>query len=229
MKREKALDELNQRIQNCRVCPRLVEHRETVARTKRRAYREWDYWGQPVPSFGHSEARLLIVGLAPAAHGANRTGRMFTGDSSGDLLYATLCKYGLSSQSHSSDVQDGLSLNETYITAALHCVPPQNRPLKSEILNCRRHLTEELALLKEVRVVVALGAIAWRAYLDSWQELGRSLPSPLPRFAHGAASTLDKTTVLLGSYHPSRQNTQTGRLTTEMFETIFQRAAQQCR
>ncbi len=221
------MDELNQRIQNCRLCPRLVEHRETVARTKRRAYREWDYWGQPVPSFGHLEARLLIVGLAPAAHGANRTGRMFTGDSSGDLLYATLYKYGFCSQPHSRDVHDGLSLDQTYITAALHCVPPQNRPLKSEILNCRRHLKEELALLTEVRVVVALGAIAWRAYLDSRQELGRRLPSPLPRFAHGAEVRLHPMTVLLASYHPSRQNTQTGRLTVEMFETVFRRA-QQC-
>jgi len=225
MKQENAPTELNHQILNCRACPRLVEHRENVARTKRRAYLDWDYWGQPVPSFGTVRARFLIVGLAPGAHGANRTGRIFTGDSSGDLLYATLYNCGFSNQPHSRNIDDGLLLYDTYITAALHCVPPQNKPLRNEILTCQRYLTQELALLEQVRVVVALGGIAWKAYLDSWLELGRHLPSPLPTFGHNKETTLDGRILLIGSYHPSRQNTQTGRLTVEMFESVFRGAS----
>lgn len=220
-----SLSDLNHQILNCRNCPRLVDYREQVAWTKRRAYLDWDYWGQPVPSLGSESAQLLIVGLAPGAHGANRTGRIFTGDSSGNFLYATLFHYGFCNQPHSTHVEDGLELIDTYITAALHCVPPQNKPLRSELHACRNYLRQELVLFEKAKVVVALGGIAWKACLDTWKEVGRSLPSPLPRFGHKAEFMLDKRTLVIGSYHPSRQNTQTGRLTVEMFQSVFERAS----
>lgn len=217
------LDRLQKRIVDCRLCPRLVSYREQVARKKRRAYQDWDYWGRPVPSFGSARARLLIVGLAPGAHGANRTGRMFTGDSSGEFLYGTLHRFGFCNQPQSRSQEDGLRLQDAYITAALHCVPPANKPAREELARCRRYLCDELLLLKQVRVVVALGRIAWEAYLTARQELDWPLPSPRPRFRHGAEYTLDPRTTLLASYHPSQQNTRTGVLTSEMFDAIFRR------
>lgn len=220
------LADLNDQIVNCNGCERLVDFRSQVAQTKRRAYLKWDYWGKPVPSFGSDSARLLIVGLAPGAHGANRTGRIFTGDSSGDLLYATLHGCGFCNQPESTHKDDGLQLSDTYITAALHCVPPQNKPLRTELQTCQSYLTQELLLLKRIRVVVALGGIAWKGFLNSWRTAGKRLPAGHPRFSHGMEVRLNGKTHLIGSYHPSRQNTQTGRLTVEMFEGIFKRARQ---
>jgi uracil-DNA glycosylase family 4 len=224
MKRGEATSNLRRQILNCSICPRLVDHRERVARVKRKAYQDWDYWGQPVPSFGSETARLVIVGLAPGAHGANRTGRIFTGDSSGDLLYATLYRCGFCNHPSSTHADDGLQLIDTYITAALHCVPPQNKPLRAELQACQGYLEREMAFLENVRVVVTLGGIAWKAFLDSWLKLGRFLSSPRPKFGHKAEFDLDERILLIGSYHPSRQNTQTGRLTVEMFKSVFERA-----
>ena len=201
-----------------------MEHRQHIARVKRRAYLEWEYWGKPVPSFGDHDPRLLIVGLAPGAHGANRTGRIFTGDSSGDLLYRTLHSQGFCNQPTSESRNDGLVLYGTYITAALHCVPPQNKPLTEEIRNCRNYLLEELTLLQNIRVVVALGTIAWRAFWDSYHTVAGTSPSPRPKFGHGTETDVGPGTTLIGSYHPSRQNTQTGRLSPAMFEAVFRRA-----
>jgi uracil-DNA glycosylase family 4 len=226
MKNSRALAELNDQIVKCRLCPRIVAHREEVARIKRRAYLDWEYWGRAVPSFGTTDARLLIVGLAPGAHGANRTGRIFTGDSSGDFLYATLYRYGFSNQPQSKHPDDGLELRETYITAALHCVPPQNKPSRIEVLTCRPFLAQELDQLEKIEVIVALGGIAWQAVLHSWLALGRSLPVPRPKFGHREETGLNEKIRLIGSYHPSRQNTQTGRLSVEMFEGVFKRARQ---
>jgi len=236
-----ALEQLQGTVISCTHCPRLVAHREAVAEKKRARYLSWEYWGKPLPSFGDPKARLLIVGLAPAAHGGNRTGRMFTGDRSGDWLYGTLYKFGFASSPHSSHRQDGLTLYDAYITAALHCAPPANKPLPAELLNCRPYLIRELELLNQIRVVVALGKIAFDSYLGTYPARGLQLPSPRPRFGHGVTYTLEGTSlrplllrgdtggygiVLIGSYHPSQQNTQTGRLTREMFEGIFQSARQ---
>jgi uracil-DNA glycosylase family 4 len=217
------LGRLQRRLINCSRCPRLVAHREQVAREKVKRYRDWDYWGRPVPSFGDPQARLLIIGLAPAAHGGNRTGRVFTGDRSGDWLYGALYAAGFASQPTSVHQDDGLELRNCYITAAVHCVPPDNKPLPEEFVACRPYLLQELSLLTRVRVVVALGQIAFAAYLTARRELGLAVPSPVPRFGHGHAYTLDGVT-LLGSYHPSQQNTFTGRLTREMFQAIFRTA-----
>jgi uracil-DNA glycosylase len=219
-----SLQEINNRIVDCRLCPRLVEFRERVAREKKPAYREFDYWGRPVPSLGNADARLLVLGLAPAAHGANRTGRFFTGDRSGDFLFSALYQAGFCNQPTSRLREDGLELREAYICAAIHCVPPDNRPAPSELLNCRRYLLAELQALTRVRVVVPLGRIAWQAYLTARAELGWPLPVPRPRFRHGEATELDDRTTLLASYHPSPQNTQTGRLTESMFNELFQQA-----
>ncbi len=218
------LQHLQQTIIDCTRCPRLVAHRESVALNKRAMYRDCEYWGRPLPAFGTSDARLLIMGLAPAAHGGNRTGRMFTGDRSGDWVFGTLHKFGFASSPESRHRDDGLVLHDAYITAALRCAPPANKPLPEELLNCRPYLIQELELLKEVQVVVALGKIAFDAYLRTRIEQGLSLPSPRPRFGHGATYYLDGGPALIGSYHPSQQNTQTGRLTREMFEAIFIRA-----
>jgi uracil-DNA glycosylase family 4 len=212
---------LESSILSCRLCPRLVAWREEVARVKRRAYRDDDYWGKPVPGFGDANARILIVGLAPGAHGANRTGRMFTGDSSGDFLYAALHRAGFASQPTSRGRDDGLTLTDAYISAACRCAPPDNKPAPDELAACRPFLTHEITLLKNVRVVVALGRIAFdavlRVYADQSQPL---LPQPL--FAHNAVASLgDGLPMLVTSYHPSRQNTQTGRLTAEMFNDVW--------
>ncbi len=218
----------HQRLQNeiveCRICPRLTLYRQQVASKKRRAYADWDYWGKAVPSLGAPDARLLIVGLAPGAHGSNRTGRMFTGDKSGDLLFDTLWRFGFCNQPSSLHREDGLRLEKTYITASIHCVPPQNRPASDELANCRRYLRKELQLLKNVRVVVALGSIGWRSLLLGLRELGLSVPRPLPRFGHLASCEVADKITLIGCYHPSQQNTQTGRLTPEMFSAVFARA-----
>lgn len=220
----RALAGLARRVAVCRRCPRLVSYRQRVAREKRRAFAAQDYWGRPVPGWGDPQARVLIVGLAPAAHGANRTGRMFTGDSSGDWLYAALHRFGFANQPTATSRDDGLSLRDCYITAAARCAPPGNKPLPQELARCRPFLVAELRLLTRVRVVVVLGRIAHDAFLRAagWWE--RLAPRERPRFAHGARTRLPDGTVLLASYHPSRQNTNTGRLTRPMWHAVFRRA-----
>lgn len=194
-----------------------------MAQEKVKRYRDQEYWGKPIPSFGDPQAQLLIIGLAPAAHGGNRTGRIFTGDRSGDWLYGALYDAGFASQPTSVHKDDGLVLNDCYITAAVHCAPPDNKPTPEEFAACRPYLLQELTILRRVRVVVALGQIAFAAYLTARRELGFSLPAPLPRFGHDAHFMLDNV-LLIGSYHPSQQNTFTGRLTHDMFAAVFQRA-----
>jgi uracil-DNA glycosylase len=225
---QRSLVELERAITTCRACPRLVAWREKVARDKVARFRGQAYWGRPVPGFGDREAWLLVVGLAPAAHGANRTGRMFTGDRSGDFLYAALHRAGLANQARSMSRDDGLTLRGVFISAALRCAPPGNAPLPSELAACAPYLDEELVLLPRLRVVVALGAIAWRAALGHFGRSGLSLPRPRPAFAHGARLDLPADagpSVLLGSYHVSQQNTQTGKLTPAMFDDVLERAA----
>ena len=208
----------------CTRCPRLVTHREAVALEKKRAYREWEYWGRPVPGFGDPTARLVIVGLAPAAHGANRTGRMFTGDSSGDWLYEALHRFGFANQPLSVSRDDGLTLADCYITAAARCAPPGNRPTQAELDACQNFLTAELGLLRQASVILVLGHIAHRQYLRASGWWDRLTPSERPRFAHAAVHTLPEGVRLLASYHPSRQNTNTGRLTRAMWHGVFRRA-----
>jgi len=215
------LDAVCRRVIICRRCPRLTHHRERVAREKVRRYRDVDYWGRPVPGFGDPAARLLVVGLAPAAHGGNRTGRVFTGDRSGDFLYRALHRAGFANQPTSTDRDDGLHLTDCYITAAVRCAPPENKPRPIELRRCRPFLLEEMALLRRVRVIVALGQIAHQACLQALEAGGICLPTPRPRFGHGQVAFLHEGVVLLGSYHPSQQNTQTGRLTDAMFQGIF--------
>ena len=215
------LGELSQAVIDCRDCPRLVAHRESVARDKRLMYQDWEYWGRPVPGFGDPAARLVLLGLAPAAHGANRTGRMFTGDRSGDWVYGTLHKFGFASSPVSHHRDDGMSLSDAYITAAVRCAPPDNKPLPVERANCAPYLVRELELLKKVRVVMALGKVAFDAYLGICAAQGAVLPSPRPKFGHCLAYQLDGGITLLASYHPSQHNTLTGRLTTEMFDNVF--------
>jgi uracil-DNA glycosylase len=212
--------ELERDIATCRRCPRLVAWREEVARTKRRAYRDWTYWGRPVPGFGAHDAGLLILGLAPGAHGSNRTGRMFTGDSSGETLYGTLYRTGFANQPTWERPDDGLSLCDAFITAVGRCAPPKNRPTREELENCRPFLARELALLPDLRVVVALGKIAFDGYLQWLQAQGHTLPRLT--FSHGLDVVLPGALPrLMATYHPSRQNTQTGRLTTTMFDRVF--------
>ena len=185
-------------------------------------YRDEEYWGRPLPSFGDPQARLLIVGLAPAAHGGNRTGRMFTGDSSGDWLFETLHKYGFANSPTSRRRDDGLTLTDAYITAAVRCAPPDNKPTIEEKATCRSYLASELSMLTGVQVIVALGKIAFDGYLAARRELGAAPLRPAPRFAHGAAHALQDGVTLVSSYHPSRQNTNTGTLTRQMFEDVFE-------
>jgi uracil-DNA glycosylase len=220
---EAALARLGRQIEACRRCPRLVAHRETVARVKRRQFRDETYWGRPLPGFGDPRARLLIVGLAPAAHGGNRTGRMFTGDDSGRWLMRALHAHGFASRPDSQRADDGLRLRDVYITAAARCAPPDNRPTVQELATCRPFLVRERALLGRVRVVVALGHVAFAAVLATERARGLVLPRPRPRFAHGGATRLGDLT-LIASYHPSRQNTQTGRLTAPMLSAVFAQA-----
>ena len=214
---------LNEEIVACRKCPRLVRYREKVAREKRRAYREWTYWGKPVPGFGDANARLLILGLAPAAHGANRTGRMFTGDRSGDFLYAALHKAGFANQPVSENREDGLRLENVYISATCRCAPPDNKPLPGEILNCRGYFECELEILKP-RALLALGKIAWDAYLEILKQRGVIASRSLYKFAQGAeAEVAAGFPRLFGVYHPSQQNTQTGRVTPVMYAAVLRR------
>ncbi len=218
-----SLERLNDAIVHCRRCPRLVRWRESVARKPPLRYQGQTYWARPLPGFGDPEARVFIVGLAPAAHGGNRTGRIFTGDRSGDWLYSTLYKFGFSSLPGSLHRDDGLKLADCYISAAARCAPPDNKPLPAEFDRCRPYLVSELLLLKRLRVVVALGKIAFDEFLKAHAEKGGAVPKPRPRFGHGSRAQLDGIT-LLGSYHPSQQNTFTGRLTRPMFETVFREA-----
>ena len=211
-------------IVNCRRCPRLVEYRERVARERVRRFQDWEYWGRPVPSFGSLKNRLLLIGLAPAAHGGNRTGRIFTGDRSGDWLYRALYDFGFANQPESTHRRDGLQLIDSYITAAIHCAPPDNKPLPSEFLNCRPYLLDELQRLKNVRVVVTLGLIGFKAYFGARKQLGWPNPRPLPPFGHGFAARLADGVTVISSYHPSQQNTQTGKLTEKMFNDVFRQA-----
>ena len=213
-----SLGQLADEVASCRRCQRLVAWREQVAREKRAAFASEQYWGRPVPGFGDAHASVLIVGLAPAAHGANRTGRMFTGDRSGDWLYAALWRAGFASQPTSVSIDDGLELRGCYVTAAVRCAPPANKPLVSERDNCARFLAAELPLLRDVRVVVCLGGFAWNAALRLLTP-----PRPWPRFGHGACARVGERT-MLGCYHPSQQNTFTGRLTEEMLDAVFARA-----
>jgi uracil-DNA glycosylase family 4 len=216
---------LSKEVVACHACPRLVAWRERVAKEKRRAYRDWDYWGRPVPGFGDPGAWLVVVGLAPAAHGANRTGRMFTGDRSGDFLYAALHRAGFASQPTSTVRDDGLRLTGAYITAPCRCAPPDNKPTPAELRRCAPFLNRELELLSAAQVVLALGAIAWKAAIDRAHASGRPFPSPAPKFGHGAFVPLPgEARFLLGSYHVSQQNTQTGRLTPRMFDEVLARA-----
>jgi len=219
------LETLQRRIVACRLCPRLVEYRELVALTKRRAYLDWEYWGRPVPGFGDPKAEILLIGLAPGAHGANRTGRMFTGDSSGDFLYRALYDEGLASQPHSRTRDDGLTLTNVYISAAARCAPPGNKPAPEEIVTCRRYLEQELDLLANVKAVVALGRIAFDDYLTILQKRGLIQRRAAFVFAHAAEHrTGEGQPLLISSYHPSQQNTQTGKLTMPMFRRVFERA-----
>ena len=212
---------LEREITNCRKCPRLVHYREEIARTKRRAYRDWTYWGRPVPAFGDPEADLVLIGLAPAAHGANRTGRMFTGDRSGDFLFEQLHRAGFANQPHSKRSGDGLVLHCALISAAVRCAPPDNKPLPEEIRNCLPYLDQELALIRP-RAVLALGGIALNAYLDLLKRKGVIASRAAYRFSHGASFVLPAGLPrLFAAYHPSQQNTQTGRLTPAMFARVL--------
>jgi len=219
-----ALDRLNVRVVRCRRCPRLVAHREAVAAAPPRRYAGQPYWARPLPGFGDPRARLLLVGLAPAAHGGNRTGRMFTGDRSGDWLFDALYHAGFASQPTSAHRDDGLRLLDAYVTATVRCAPPDNKPAPEEVERCGPYLLEELALLPRVRVVVGLGRIGWQAYIRARRALGRPVPRPLPAFAHGAETALADGVTLLATYHPSQQNTFTGRLTRPMLRAVFLRA-----
>lgn len=226
VKNTSALRVLNEEIIACRLCPRLTEYREKVAREKRRAFRDWDYWGKPVPAFGDPNARLLIVGLAPAAHGANRTGRMFTGDRSGDFLYRALSETGFASQPESVSAGDGLVLRDAYVTASVRCAPPDNKPAREEIRTCRGYLEREIDLLPRVSVVVALGRLAFDVYLSILRDRGAIRSRSAFSFSHdGEHQPGNGQPVLISSYHPSQQNTSTKRLTLEMLIAVFARAS----
>jgi uracil-DNA glycosylase family 4 len=220
-----ALEVLRGEIVSCTLCPRLVEYRQRVAQEKRRAYRDQEYWGKPVPPFGDADAKLLVLGLAPAAHGGNRTGRMFTGDRSGDFLYRALYKTGFATQPHSVSRDDGLRLIDAYISATARCAPPDNKPLPEELRNCRPYLERELELLKDLRVVVALGRIAFDAYLTILRDRGIIKSRAAFPFGHHVEYRVaPELPVLLASYHPSQQNTSTGKLTDAMLTAVFRRA-----
>ena len=219
------LEDLNRELISCVRCPRLVAYREQIAREKRRAYRDWNYWGKPVPGFGDPQARVIILGLAPGAHGSNRTGRPFTGDASGNFLYPVLYETGFANQPRATDTNDGLVLKDLYITAAVRCAPPDNKPFPQELSNCSSYLNRELHELSQACVIVALGRIGFDAYLNYLKRQGK-LGSKKPYiFKHGAKYEMPDGRILLASYHPSNQNTQTGKLTKEMFVKIFEQAS----
>lgn len=218
------LSTLQRTIVQCTLCPRLVRWRKRVAREKVARYSNWNYWGKPVPGFGDPAARLLIIGLAPAAHGANRTGRMFTGDRSGDWLYRTLYRFGFTNQPTSVSRDDGLKLNDCYITASLRCAPPRNKPLPEELTNCQPYLLKEIELLSNVRVIVALGRVAFDTACRAYRSLGLTTLRGTPPFTHGTLVRLNEHLTLIASYHPSQQNTFTGKLTETMFNRIFEKA-----
>jgi uracil-DNA glycosylase family 4 len=217
------LQVLANEVTECKKCPRLIEYCRTVARIKRRAYLDWDYWGKPVPSFGDANAHVLIVGLAPGAHGANRTGHMFTGDRSGDFLYRALYETGFASQPVSRSRDDGLALTDAYITAAVRCAPPDNKPSPEEFQKCRSYLERELDLLANLRVVVALGKLAFDAYLEILRDRGAIRSRAAFAFGHDVQHEIPGAPILLASYHPSQQNTSTGKLTAEMLRQVFER------
>jgi uracil-DNA glycosylase family 4 len=220
-----ALEDVEREVVGCRRCPRLVEWREAVAREKRAAFADQEYWGRPVPGFGDPQARLVIVGLAPAAHGANRTGRMFTGDRSGDFLYAALHRAGYANQPHAVSRDDGLRLTDCFITAPVKCAPPANKPLPAERAACLPYIVRELGALRRARVLLCLGAIGWETALKVRAEVtGDAVPRPKPRFAHGAVSPGERLT-LVGCFHVSQQNTFTGRLTPAMIDAVLAHAA----
>lgn len=241
-KPSRPLEAARQAIARCELCPRLRAYCRRVAREKKAAHRADDYWGQPVPGFGDPEARVLVVGLAPAAHGANRTGRVFTGDGSGDFLMRAMHDNGFASLPTARRADDGLTLDDAYILSVARCAPPDNKPLPAEIARCRVHLRAEIAALPRIRVVVALGKIAWDGYLAFLREEGGLAPAlarptatdaadrrpfrriPRPVFGHGVVATFERGPTLLGSYHPSRQNTNTGRLTAPMLSAVFAEA-----
>ena len=222
MNQHEQFQELTHIIESCRLCPRLVAYREEVARVKRRAYLQEDYWGKPVPGFGDENARILIVGLAPGAHGSNRTGRMFTGDASGEFLYGALNRAGFANLPTAVSRRDGLILKDIFITAVGRCAPPDNKPTPGELRSCKPYLLQEIDLLKNLQGVVALGKIAFDEMVSILREQGVDLPGIA--FSHGCLSqTKGKFPWLMGAYHPSRQNTQTGRLTQAMYDELWQR------
>ncbi|MGD0464597.1 MAG: uracil-DNA glycosylase [Tepidisphaeraceae bacterium] len=223
-KSKDSLGAVSSEVIGCGRCPRLRTYCQTVAREKRRAYADWDYWGKPVPGFGDAAAKIWIVGLAPGAHGANRTGRVFTGDRSGDFLFAALHRMGLASQPISTHRDDGLRLTGVYISAAVRCAPPGNKPLPGEIANCSEYLDREWDLLSNVRVMLALGKIAWDAIGVLAKRQGCDFPDGKAPFAHGAEMRLSDARRLIGSYHVSQQNTFTGKLTPAMFDAVLRRA-----
>lgn len=221
-----SLETLNNRIVACRRCPRLVAYRQQVARDKRRMYRDQEYWGKPVPGWGDPHARVYIVGLAPAAHGGNRTGRVFTGDSSGDFLFAALYRAGFANKPTSYSRDDGLKLCDVYIGAAARCAPPDNKPSPQEFANCNPYLQREFELLPNVGVLIGLGLIGFNAALGVLDRHGVALPRPRPKFGHNVLYRIGQYSVI-GTYHPSRQNTNTGKLTQTMFDAVFARARQE--
>jgi uracil-DNA glycosylase family 4 len=221
LQRPRSLARLHADIVRCRLCPRLVAHRESIAAAPPLRYRGQRYWARPLPGFGDPRCRLLLVGLAPAANGGNRTGRMFTGDRSGDWLFDALHHAGFANRPTSERRGDGLALQDAYITAAIRCAPPANKPMPDEIARCEPYLLAELRLLGRVKVVVGLGRIGWQAYLRARRALGAPAPRPAPQFAHGATTRFDDGVTLIASYHPSQQNTFTGKLTRPMLRSIF--------
>lgn len=223
-RKSSTLKSLTKAIVQCRQCPRLVQWRTQTATEKVPRFQAWDYWGKPVPGFGDPDAQLLVVGLAPAAHGGNRTGRVFTGDRSGDWLYRALHKFGFANQPHSVSRDDGLRCTGCYVVAAARCAPPQNKLLPTELSNCRQYLVEEMRLLRNIRVIVALGKVAHDTVVGILRDSGSVSMKKKPPFGHGKEIRLDDQLTLLASFHPSQQNTFTGRLTEEMFNAVFRRA-----
>ncbi len=224
MNRKTDFEELEETIIRCSLCSRLVEWRQRIAREKVPRFRTEEYWGRPVPALGEAESRLIIIGLAPAAHGANRTGRMFTGDRSGSWLFEALYRFGFASHPVSTGGHDNLRLKDCLITAALRCAPPGNKPLPQELLHCRPYLRKELQMACRKTVIITLGQIAFSSFLKAWQENGEKIPDKVMKFGHDRAWSMPGGVTLIASYHPSQQNTQTGRLTREMFDQIFIRA-----